>query len=171
MIQLLWGILNIVTFIGFIIFCFKKTIEIRNKMGALVAIVFAFFALSFIGKSNKETVVDKKFEFQNKEAKLGTVRDSFLSEINLEDDISTNINLTVNCVNNNVTSALTTRTGLISGTEWKTDYIIINKTGKKNTFQYQVLGTRKWKILGIEVASESKEFKGTKEFKPYSFVP
>jgi len=66
MIELIWAILNLAAVIGVIIFCVKKAIEIRQKVGLLVAIVFSYFALSFISRpgQNKE---DKNFKFKNKE--------------------------------------------------------------------------------------------------------
>ena len=65
MIQLIWGILNILTFLALIAFCWKKAVEIRQKMGLFVAVLFSFFALSFITKPSNSSEY-KKFEFENK---------------------------------------------------------------------------------------------------------
>jgi len=165
MVQLLWGILNIAAFIWFVSFCIKKTVEIRNKIGPFVAVVFAFFALSFIGKSNKD-VDDKKFEFQKTNQKHNANRDSFFSEITLEDDLTTKIELGLTGDNESVHRAFVSRSGFVSGTDWKTDYITINKTEKKNIYRYHVIATRKWKILGIEIYTEGKNYEGIKEVKP-----
>lgn len=166
MLQLIWGILNIVAFLGFIVFCIRKTSEIRQKMGLFVAILFAFFALSFIRKSDNEQK-DKKFEFESRATEKQSLnRDTYFSRIILDDDPCTKIELNAICDGENVRSALIQRSGLISGTEWTTNYIYINKIVEQSTFQYQIGGTRKWKILGIELYSEFKQFKGTNQFKP-----
>lgn len=166
MIQLIWGILNILAFFGFIAFCLKKAVEIRHKIGLSVTILFCFFVLSFITKPGN-AAKDKKFEFQDKEVVQNLHHNTFFTEITLEQDLTTKFKMNVLSDNQNTVSATVTRTGFISGTEWHTDYIDINKTEKKNFYQYSVGGTRKWKILGIEVYIEFKQFRGTKEFKPY----
>lgn len=166
MIQLIWGILNVVLFLGLVVFCAKKASEIRKKVSLSVAILFSFFALSFVTRPSNEQK-DKKFEFDNRETDTQSLnRNTFFSLITLEDDLCTKIELNAICDGENVRSALIQRTGFISGTEWSTHYMNINKTEKKNTFQYQIGGTRKWKILGIEIYSEFKEFRGMREFKP-----
>ncbi|WJS96511.1 hypothetical protein NYQ10_08615 [Flavobacterium johnsoniae] len=161
MIQLIWGILNVFTFLVFITFCINKAVEIRQKIGLFVAILFSFFALSFITKPSK-SLEDKKFEFHKKKVNQNT----FFSEITLEDDLATKIELNVVHDDENAISAIVTRSGFLSGTEWKTQNIFLDKLEKKNIYQYSVTGTRKWKILGIEIYSEFKQFRGVKEFKP-----
>ncbi|WP_205727726.1 hypothetical protein [Flavobacterium anhuiense] len=69
------------------------------------------------------------------------------------------------CDDQDARSALMPTTGFSCGTEWSTQYITINKTENKNTFQYDAGGTRKWTLLGIEIYSEYKEFSGMSEFK------
>lgn len=166
MIQLIWGILNVSLFLGLLIFCVKKAAEIRKKVGLSVAILFSFFALSFITRPSNEQK-DKKFEFENRETEKQSLNhNTYLSKISLEDDLCTKFELNVICDGENARSALIQRTGFMGGTEWSTLYININKTEKKNTFQYQAGGTRKWILLGIEIYSEYKEFSGMSEFKP-----
>ncbi|KAF2082731.1 hypothetical protein [Flavobacterium sharifuzzamanii] len=165
MIQLIWGILNIVLSLGLLIFSAKKAVEIRKKVSLSVAILFSFFALSFMTRPSKEQK-DKKFEFENRETeKQSSNYNTYLSKTTLEDDLFSKIELYVIFDDENARSALIPRTGFFCGTEWSTQYITINKTEKKNTFQYQAGGTRKWTLLGIEIYSEYKEFSGMSKFK------
>ena len=169
MLELIWGILNVILFLGLLVFCAKKAAEIRAKVGLSVAILFSFFALSFITRPSNEEK-DKKFEFENRETKTeSSNRDTFISDIILEDDVCTKFKLNAITDGENVRSALIRRTGFLSGTEWSTLYIDINKTERKGVFQYHVGGTRKWSILGIDLYQEYKEFEGMKEFKRISF--
>ncbi|MEN2488029.1 hypothetical protein AAYQ05_09550 [Flavobacterium sp. B11] len=166
MIELIWGILNIALVLMLIIFSAKKAAEIRKKVGLSVAILFSFFALSFITRPSNEQK-DKKFEFENSETeKQFSNRNTYLSKTTLEDDLFSKIELYVICDGENARSALIPRTGYSFGTEWSTEYITINKTGQKNTFEYQAGGTRKWILLGIDIYSEYKEFSGISKFKP-----
>ncbi|SCY98293.1 hypothetical protein SAMN02927916_4513 [Flavobacterium anhuiense] len=170
MLELIWGILNVILFLGLLVFCAKKAAEIRAKVGLSVAILFSFFALSFITRPSNEEK-DKKFEFENREIeKQSSNRNTYLSKITLEDDLCTKFQLNIICDGENARSALIQRTGFIGGTEWSTLYININKTEREKTFEYQIGGTRKWKILGVEIYSEYKEFSGMNEFKPLSSV-
>ncbi|MBB4800042.1 hypothetical protein HNP37_000081 [Flavobacterium nitrogenifigens] len=161
MIQLIWGILNIVTFFAIVIFCMKKAVEIRQKIGLFAAIIFSFFALSFISKPSNSSDY-KKFEFK----KRNPNQDTFFSKVILEEDLTTKIELGVIRDEENAISAIVTRNGFVSGTEWQTQSIIVNKLEPKDTYQYIVNGTRKWKIIGIDIYSEFKEFRGVKELKP-----
>ncbi|CAM3614005.1 hypothetical protein [Flavobacterium chungbukense] len=165
MIQLIWGILNIVTFFALIAFCWKKAVEIRQKMGIFVAVLFSFFALSFITKPGNSSEY-KKFEFENKKVSQKINRNTHFSEITLEDDLATKMELSVLYDDENAISAVVTRSGFVSGTEWQTHNIFVNKLEKKDSYQYSVTGNRKWKILGIELYSEFKQYRGMKEFKP-----
>ncbi|PBI91595.1 hypothetical protein BSF41_11970 [Flavobacterium sp. ACN2] len=165
MIQLIWAIVNIATVLGLVIFCTKTASEIRNKISLSATLLFSFFALSFIARPSKEEK-DKKFEFENRETKTQSLNhNNYFSNIVLEEDLLSKIELYANSDGENASSAMIRRTGFICGTRWSTVYIIINKTEKKNTFQYEVGGTRKWILLGIEVYSEFKDFKGSGEFK------
>lgn len=165
MIQLIWGILNIVLFFALLIFSVKKAVEIRKKVGLSVAILFSFFALSFITRPGNAQE-DKKFEFENRETEnQPSNRNTYLSKVTLEDDLLSKIELYVICDDQDARSALMPTTGFSCGTEWSTQYITINKTENKNTFQYDAGGTRKWTLLGIEIYSEYKEFSGMSEFK------
>jgi len=166
MIELIWAILNLAAVIGVIIFCVKKAIEIRQKVGLFVAIVFSYFALSFISRpgQNKE---DKNFKFENKETTTQKLhQNTYMSDITLEDNIMSKFSLITVYNDENALRASISKTGYTFGTDWNTDYININKTSRKNVYQYEIIGTRNWHILGINVYSESKEFKGVKEFKP-----
>jgi hypothetical protein len=165
MIQLIWAIINIVLFLGLAIFCIKTASEIRKKISLSAAILFSFFALSFITRPSNEEK-DKKFEFENRETKTQSLNhNNYFSNIILEEDFFSKIELYASSDGENASSGMIRRIGFVCGTSWSTQYIIINKTEKKNTFQYEVGGTRKWILLGLEVYSEFKDFKGSGEFK------
>jgi hypothetical protein len=152
-------------FLGLAIFCIKTASEIRKKISLSAAILFSFFALSFITRPSNEEK-DKKFEFENRETKTQSLNhNNYFSNIILEEDFFSKIELYASSDGENASSAMIRRLGFVCGTSWTTQYIIINKTEKKNTFEYEVGGTRKWILLGLEVYSEFKDFKGSGEFK------
>lgn len=52
-------------------------------------------------------------------------------------------------------------TGFRAGTEWKAVSISVYKTNDNTKFQYYVAGYVEWNLLGVNVYTQNKMFKGT----------
>ena len=171
MLELFWGILNIAILIYFIIICFKATKIIRENLGTMASIIFVFGLLSFIGKPNQENTKNKTFNLQSiSEAKENNKfnGNTYLREKKLENNLMTDIGISISFGENKIEKKLLNanvyRNGFISGTDWETKHINVSKL-KNNTYQYNVIGTIDWRILGIKLYTELKEFDGKIELK------
>lgn len=164
MIQLIWVVLNLVILIYFIIICFKSTRIIREKLGLLAAFVFVLGLLSLMDTPNNEQESPKIFDLQNQtEADLfkGNTR---LIESKLEENLATEIQLTIKVEENKngrkPLTASTNRSGLVMGTSWKTQMITVNRSETENKYFYDVSGILEWKLMGLKMYSQRKDFKG-----------
>jgi hypothetical protein len=172
MVELIWGILNITILIYFIIICFKSTKIIREKLGAFAVLIFVFGLLSFIGAPNDENPKIKIFDLQNqtKEAKLNRFKgNTYLLRRKLDDNLMTKIELSISFGENengkNLLTAYTSRTGFVSGTNWKTENISVEKSKTENKCFYNISGILEWRLLGLKIYSEPKDFDGEVELK------
>jgi len=171
MIYLIWGLINVGLFIFFIAVCFKATKLIREKIGLFASIVFVFGLLSFIGQSNNESDNKKQNSNQikswkyNSEDSLNST-ESYLLDINLEKNLVSELNLGIKYVRikesleNIPISAYSSMTGFISGTSWQPKSIIVKRTNANDKFKYFVAGVLEWKLLGMTVYLQSKDYKG-----------
>lgn len=167
MLELIWGIINIILLIYFIIVCLKSIKLIKEKIGVLASFVFVIGLLSFISKSDEKKVVNKNIEMLNQEnPRKAFDGNSFSRFATLEDNLTSNIELRILCGEKKSDKELTildancNKTGLISGTNWNTLNIDIDKEKGKNYCRYNVSGIKEWKILGITIFSEAKDFTG-----------
>lgn len=168
MIEIIWGILNVIVIIYFIIICFKSVRAVRDKLGALASLIFALGLLSFIGKSNEENQGTKTFNLQEENVDPNKFDgNTYLRQLILENKLATNIELGVkfgeNGAGKKLLSAYTTRTGFVSGTNWVPQMVSVDKSdksGKSGKYNYYVTGTFEWRILGIKLYSENKNFEG-----------
>lgn len=164
MIQLIWAVLNLVILIYFIIICFKSTRVIREKLGVLAAFVFILGLLSLIGTPNNEHETQKIFDLQNKAEADPFKGNTRLIESKLEDNLTTEIQLTIKVEENKnerkPLTAFTNRSGFVMGTSWKTEMITVNHSETENKYFYEVFGTLEWKLMGLKMYSQRKKFKG-----------
>lgn len=58
------------------------------------------------------------------------------------------------------TSAKTDKYGLTGGTELEIHSIALNTSDRSNHFNYRLSASKKWKILGIRIYSESIDYDG-----------
>ncbi|UOK42213.1 MULTISPECIES: hypothetical protein [Flavobacterium] len=160
MVEIIWGILNIAILIYFVIVCFKSTKIIREKLGVFAALIFVFGLLSFVAVPKDESSKTKSFHFSNNKFHGNT----YLKSVKLEDNLATEIELTVKFGENEkekkILSAHTNRNGFVSGTNWKVEAVSVENSKKENKYLYEVSGILEWKILGLKIYSESKYFKG-----------
>ena len=171
MLELIWGILNIAILIYFIIICFKATKIIRENIGKMASVIFVLGLLSFIGKSTEENTKTKSFNLQsiNETIEKNNFNgNTYSREKQLDNNLISNINISIlfgeNKNEKKLLNANVNRTGFVSGTDWKTKNINVSKL-KRNTYQYNITGTIDWRILGIKLYTELKEFEGTIELK------
>lgn len=165
MLELIWGLLNIVIFIYFIIVCLKSIKIVREKIGVFASIIFVFGLLSFMAKPNEKTNETKTFNLQNEQiVKNKFTGNTFSKKIKLEDNLTSEITLSIKFGENEndlkLLTAYAIRSGFVSGTNLKVDNVIIEKSEKLNNYHYIVSGILEWRILGFEIYSESKDFEG-----------
>lgn len=166
MFELIWGIFNGFLIIYFLIICFKSVKVIKEKIGILASLIFVIGLLSFISKPNEENLADKNIDLLNQtNPKKAFKGNSFSSEIKLEDNLTSNIGLSILVGEKEdellILNANCYRSGFISGTNWNVKNIDVDKSKDKNYCQYLVNGIMEWKILGITIYSEHKTFNGT----------
>ena len=163
MLELIWGILNIVILIYFIFICFKSTKLIRENLGLIAACIFVFGLLSFV--SINKTPNKEVFELSGDSTNINQKNERIhLKFIDIEDKLSvkTQLDLKYSENNNNIKllEGQITRSGFISGTNWKTETLFVQKVESKNLFKYHVYGSLEWRILGAKIFTEHKSFDG-----------
>lgn len=160
MLEIVWGILNIAILIYFVIVCIKSTKIIREKLGVVTALILVLGLLSFVAAPKDENSKTESFKFNKNKFQGNT----YLKSVKLEDNLATEIELTVKFGENEkekkILSAQTNRNGFVSGTNWKVETVSIENSKKENKYLYEVSGILEWKILGLRIYSESKYFKG-----------
>lgn len=172
MIYLIWGILNFVLFIFFITICFKATKLIRRKIGLFAAFIFVVGLLSYIGNSNSNDynkepnsnqIKTWKFASENGLNKIGTYSVDVVLEKTLISEYNLGISYSKEKKGENKyfpISAYSSTSGISCGTLWIPKSIIVNQTNNNNKFEYLVNGVVEWKLLGLTLFSEIKEYKG-----------
>jgi len=176
MLYLIWALLNIAILVFLILACIKATKLIREKFGLFAAIVFVIGLLSFVvgadsDQENKQSgpnqmtawkfTPERNMETNSTRFQILTLQRNLISGYELvirygknkQDQLNTPVD------------ANSWTIGLVTGTKWKPSSIIINKTEDNNRFQYSVNGTVEWKLLGITIFSQPKEYNGTASIK------
>lgn len=167
MLQLIWGILNALLLIYFIVICFKSAKLIKEKIGFLASFVFAIGLLSFISKPNENKITEKNIDILNQtNPKKAFNGNTYISFVTLENNLTSKIELTILHGEKEsdkeliILNADCNRTGFMSGTEWQAKNIYVDNVEEKGFCKYDVNGIMEWKILGITIFSEAKNFKG-----------
>jgi hypothetical protein len=170
MLYLFWALLNLGLAILFLVFLFKATKYIKERLGLLAAVVFAVVLLSFMGSANNDKgnngldprqVVTPGFNSDSM-----SNRPYVFVTIDLAKTLISKYSLGVTYgkdkhLHNIPVTANAWLTGFESGTSWKPNSIIVNLTDDNMKFEYQVEGTVKWTLLGLPVYYQSKTWKGT----------
>lgn len=165
MLEIIWGILNIGVLVYFTIICFKAAKIIRENLGGWATLVFVLGLLSFMGKKEEDNSF-KSFNLQ--EEKKDTVQNfmgnSYMKDVLLEDNLATKIRATIIYGENNteikLLKATAPRDGFVCGTYWKPSHFLVSKLDNKDNYEYVVIGSMEWKIMGIKLYTEFKEFNG-----------
>ena len=165
MLEIIWGILNIGILVYFIIICFKAAKIIRENLGGLATLVFVLGLLSFMGKKEEDNSF-KSFNLQEekKDTVLNYVGNSYGKDVLLEDNLATQIRASImygkDSTGKKLLKATASRDGFVSGTYWEPSHFLVSKLDNRNNYEYLVIGTLEWKILGIRLYTESKKFNG-----------
>ena len=166
MLELLWGILNIAILIYFIIICFKAIKIVRDNLGGIATLVFVMGLLSFISKPNEENNKVKTFKIKDESIIKGVEksnRNVFSQEIVLEKELASTIRATITFKEYDqkirLLNAYAYRSVFVSGIDWKASNVDITKN-TDNSYNYQITGTKDWRILGLRVYTQFKIFKG-----------
>ncbi len=167
-IHLVWSILNTGLIFYFLIICFRVTGLVKEKLGFVAAIVFTFGILSNLinlnNQSIKKGVLHKfeKWEFSYDD----TINQTKRFDVNLEKTLISSYNLTVKChknsdiINNKTIEAYTSINGFRSGYNWITKNIVIKKL-EMNKLSYDVELCSEWRLFGIKLYSQNKNYIGT----------
>jgi len=161
MFELIWGLFNGVLLIYFFIICIRLLKILKEKMGILATLIFVLVLFSFFSKSNNNNLAD--INYKNSELpKKKYVENSFFQQVILEDNLSSKISLSilVNEKDNEIIKANCSREGFISGTNWIVENVYVEKQLGNNYCNYTVSGIMEWKILGINLYDELKNFEG-----------
>ncbi len=162
MIYLIWGLFYFGVFIFFISVIIEYTKPIQKKYGRLVAILLILGFFSFFNKSKDGK---NKVDWQLKNTKKLDFKASNHIKIDLDHsyfakntlDIFYGIEKETN--KKIATSAYSMREGIVLGINWKPKSIYINNLSH-DTFKYHVGGVLEWKILGMVVYPQLKNYDG-----------
>ncbi|HEV7381149.1 MAG TPA: hypothetical protein VGN64_15230 [Dyadobacter sp.] len=149
MLYLLWSIINIGLLIWFVIICFSVFKLVKESLGIPALIVFILGCLSFTKEhiTNKETPRSGREEaeigFQPLES--GTFHDIMLSFSYPKD--------TVDRVRGRIIQS-----GFVIGHHWDTSNVTFYKN--EANVHYLVSGSHDWKLLGLTLYTEPRQFKG-----------
>lgn len=167
MLYILWAILNIGLFV-FILF--RGLRYFKQKYGPVVAGIFvlAFFGLVGAADSGSENMKPvsnqiKTWHFNapnNLNTPLNTNISVPLEQMPFSKTIL-GISYGIDADKKNIPiSSYSTTTGLISGTSWVPASIIVSPTTDNQKFSYEVVGTTRWKLLGITLYSQLRKYDG-----------
>ncbi|MBP6759067.1 MAG: hypothetical protein KA133_07435 [Flavobacterium sp.] len=165
MLEIIWGILNIGILVYFTIICFKAAKIIRENLGGWATLVFVLGLLSFMEKKEEDNSF-KSFNLQEekKDTVQNYVGNSYGKDVLLEDNLATQIRARImygkDSTGKKLLKATASRDGFVSGTYWNPSHFLVSKLDNKDNYEYDVIGTLEWKILGIRLYTESKEFIG-----------
>jgi hypothetical protein len=166
MLELIWGILNISIFIYFIIICFKAVKIVRENLGGISTLILVIGLMSFIVKPNNETNKIKTFNIKDNSMVKGEEKIDghvFNEEIILEEKFATTVIASISFKEYDqqirLLKTYTMMTGFVSGIDWKASRVDITKN-IDSSYNYEVIGTKDWSILGIKVYTQSNVFKG-----------
>jgi len=177
--HLVWGLLNIAIFFYFIFVCIKGARLIKQGLGSLAALVFVIGLLSFAAQSNRNeenrepnTNMLRQWTFLPKDSLKNVERHS--TEVSLEKTMVSTCHLYIQYVvdkrNNRIipVSASSDMTGLIIGTIWKPAAITLDTVAVNNKLRYAIFGTVDWKLFGLTLYTENKDYVGTTPYIQYN---
>ena len=166
MLELIWSLLNISLIIYFLIICLKAIKIIRENWGRLATLVFVLGLSSFISKPNPENNKVKIFKVQDESKIMNEDKISghvFSQEIILEKKLVTTIGATISFKEYDqeirVLDIYSDIYGFVGGIDWKPSNVMLNKN-KDNSYNYEINGSKDWRLLGIRIYTQSEEFKG-----------
>lgn len=164
---LIWTVLNaafVILFFALVLSLIVKGKKLfENDYGNLILILLAIGVLGILNKD--ATSPKNEYIFPTNEMLVG--RSVKTSHINIEDNLTFDIGLTIR-FRKDATGELipsfsrSHATGYTNGLVWNYNYADIEKL-KDNTFSYTVVGTLDWRMYGIKIYTQPKEFKGTFE--------
>ncbi len=173
MLYLIWGLINLALFVGFIGLCLGATKMVRKRFGIFACILFVFGMLSFAGGTNDDDSGDhgtdkiKTWNFTSADSASYYVKG--VQNTTLEETFTLKYMLGIKYGQHNKTmsavpmSASSSTTGLVMGTSWQPLSINLHSTANSKQLRYVVTGIVKWKLLGATIYAQLKEFNGLAE--------
>jgi hypothetical protein len=169
MFELIWGIFNAVVLIYFFVICIKSVKIVRDGLGGLAGFVLVIGLLSFFSKEDSKNLAEKNINFYNQDSSNNSTKsnfsgNSFHQDVILEKNLTSVISLDIYFGEEKndlvIISANCMKGGLIIGTKWNVHSIQVDKPKNKNYCNYFVSGSVDWRIMGLNLYSESKIFEG-----------
>jgi len=158
MIYLIWSVLNLIVLVCFLFICFSVLKPIKENLGLLAVVIFVVGCLSFIKGSvmNDQQGISVDPEIKGQIVEGENVQKEMFFSIELlyvhaKDTLSNEMHGT------------TVKTGLVIGHEWKP--AVSRLSLKDHKIKYFCSGIHDWKLLGLTLYSEPKEFEGVIEMK------
>jgi hypothetical protein len=170
MFVLIWGLLNVAIFIYAIVLCSKATKYIYAQFGIFAAGIFVLFLLSAATGSGKDENLEpnsnqiKTWKFLPSDSTMQGK--TYFKTQTIENELSVRYELDIKyAVDEKTRLAIpidgsVDQTGFISGTAWQPQNITINKTLEPHLFRYYADGMVNWKLLGVTLYTQGKQFSG-----------
>lgn len=155
MFELVWGIINIVLLIGFIIFLIKIIKLVRKEIGLAAAFIVTFaFIMSFFPSNDKNS----NLEFPLSEVHETLHKNTKNQRVELANNAinKTFVHLRFS-ENNDLSNANLKRSGLVAFTGLTPNILVSDKIGE-NHFKYFMIYSKNWYLLGIKVYTQNLEF-------------
>jgi hypothetical protein len=160
-------ILGILVFLYFIYICLKTIGLVKRELGLSSAVVIVI-GMMLLSSSRNQLSSDPSNEFKQWQFNNDTLfsihkPQKILLDKNLMFDINLYCIYGYHKKSNQLLpiSAKCYTTGVLSGIEWRPEYISIFTDSSGSKLKYEVNGTILWKLLNARLISEHKKYTGT----------
>ena len=167
MLHLLWSALNIALLVYFIVICFRATRLIRENSGLFTSLLFGFGLLSFIVQPGKVKNTENQIVKQGFVAQDRLDPTSMKSiTLALEESLGNSTNLRIHYGKDSTgklapIDAFSSQNGFVGGREWEPHRILVKTGADGDDFNYTVDGILRWRLLGVTVYYQGKNYQKT----------
>ena len=164
MLQLLWSVLNIAVFLGFVYLSYKTTVLIRKKINLFVSILFVLVLLSVVNAAEKSPEINNgKSGFVSGRPGPKGFEQTKLISVTPQNDLLFHIGLfgfygRDDSAGLYPISASSAITGLVAGYQWVPSSTLLDTAEGK--IRYHFSGILDWQLLGITFYAQEKTFTG-----------
>jgi len=164
MLYILWSLLNLALILLFLYVAYRATKLLRRELGIAAALLFAIGSLSFVnGTGYREA--QNHFELRKEEKKLP--QNHLMQTIAIDENaaFTTYLQIKYNSKKSPAVlepvAAQVYTGGLVLSHNLKVldVTVVYDSTGKK--WNYGVIGSQHWRLLGLKVYTQTKMFEGS----------